>query len=172
MSTTDSPRWLDPEQMRSWLRLQAVIGLLPGLLDQQLRRDAGLTHFEYLTLAMLSEAPGRELRMSALAQRTNATLPRLSHVVRRLEERGLVARSTAPDDKRATVARLTAAGWEKVVASAPGHARTVLETVYDDLDATEVGTLNTVLDKMLAHIDPHDTFGIGPATGPRAARRP
>ena len=39
---------------------------------------------------MLSEAPERTRRMSWLAQQTNATLPRLSKVVRRLEDKGLV----------------------------------------------------------------------------------
>jgi DNA-binding MarR family transcriptional regulator len=154
----DEPRWLDDEQMRSWLRLQAVITLLPGLLDQQLRRDADLTHFEYLVLAMLSEARDRELQMSALARLTSSTLPRLSHVAKRLEDRGLIARFAAPDDRRATVARLTDAGWDKLVASAPGHARTVLETVYDDLDDDDVQALSRVLAKVLVHVDPSDTF--------------
>lgn len=155
------PRWLDAEQMRTWLRLQAVIELLPATLDQQLRHDADLTHFEYMVLAMLSEAPGRDLRMTELARLTSATLPRLSHVARRLEARGYVERCTAADDRRATIAHLTDAGWRKVVASAPGHARTVLEDVFDDLDADEVRTLAGALDKVLAHIDPHDRFRLG-----------
>ena len=79
-------RWLDADERAAWLRLVAVVELLPGVLDAQLRRDAGLTHFEYFVLAMLSEAPERTLRMTALAHRTNATLPRLSHVVQRLED--------------------------------------------------------------------------------------
>ena len=84
------PRWLTDEELTAWLRLIALAELLPSRLDAQLRRDSALTHFEYQVLAMLSEAPERTLRMSWLARRTNATLPRLSHVVRRLEERGLV----------------------------------------------------------------------------------
>ncbi|MFI2103862.1 MarR family winged helix-turn-helix transcriptional regulator [Isoptericola sp. NPDC019693] len=153
------PRWLDAEQMRTWLRLQAVIELLPAALDQQLRRDADLTHFEYIVLAMLSEAPGRDLRMTELARLTSATLPRLSHVARRLEARGFVERCTAPDDRRATIAHLTDEGWRKVVATAPGHVRTVLENVFDDLDPAELRTLTGALDKVLTHIDPHDQFG-------------
>ncbi|GAA4735554.1 MarR family winged helix-turn-helix transcriptional regulator [Isoptericola chiayiensis] len=160
MDDDASPRWLDDEQMRSWLRLQAVIGLLPALLDQQLRHDADLTHFEYLTLAMLSQADDRSLRMSDLARRTNATLPRLSHVARRLEDRGFLRRGPAPDDGRVTVATLTEAGWHKVVASAPGHARTVLENVYDDLDRDDLHAFTRVLDTVLAHVDPHDSFGL------------
>ena len=113
-------RWLTDDERAAWVRLVAVVELLPGVLDTQLRRDADLTHFEYFVLAMLSEAPERTLRMTSLAQRTNATLPRLSHVVRRLEDRGLVERFPCPQDGRATNARLTDAGWEKVVASRAG----------------------------------------------------
>ena len=74
--TMDTP-WLDEDERATWLRLIAVVELLPGVLDAQLRADSGLTHFEYFVLAMLSEAPGATLRMTALAQRTNATLHRL-----------------------------------------------------------------------------------------------
>ena len=100
-------RWLDEQEMAAWVRLAAVLELLPGVLDSQLRRDAELTHFDYFVLAMLSEAPQRTLRMTALALQTNATLPRLSHVVRRLEDRDLVERFPCPQDARATNVRLT-----------------------------------------------------------------
>ena len=84
---------------------------------------AGLTHFEYFVLAMLSEAPERTLRMTALAQRTNATLPRLSHVVRRLEDRGLVRRFPCPEDGRATNARLTEAAGPRSRPRLPDTSR-------------------------------------------------
>jgi DNA-binding MarR family transcriptional regulator len=83
---------LDDEERAAWLGLIAVVELLPGALDSQLRRDAGITHYDYFVLAMPSEASDRTLRMTVLAQMTNATLPRLSHVVSRLEDRGLVER--------------------------------------------------------------------------------
>ena len=75
-------RWLDDDEQKAFLGLVAVAELLPGALDAQLRRDSGLTHFEYLVLAMLSESPERTLRMTSLAQRTNATLTRLSRTTR------------------------------------------------------------------------------------------
>src|SRR3954453_17231632 len=84
------PKWLSPDEREAWLGLAAVLELLPGVLDAQLRRDADLTQFEYYVLAMLSEASERTMRMTELAATTNATLPRLSHVVRRLADRGLV----------------------------------------------------------------------------------
>src|SRR3954453_18090230 len=113
--------WLTKDELAAWVRMAAVLELLPGTLDSQLRRDADVTNFEYYVLAMLSEAPERTLRMTALAAQTNATLPRLSHVVRRLEDRGLVERFPCPQDGRATNARLTPEGWRKVQESAPGH---------------------------------------------------
>ena len=91
-------QWLTGTELAAWMKLQAVVELLPGVLETQLRADCDLTHFEYLVIAMLSEAPDHTLRMSNLARRTNATLPRLSHVVKRLEDRGLVARTACAKD--------------------------------------------------------------------------
>ncbi|MPZ60474.1 MAG: MarR family transcriptional regulator [Propionibacteriales bacterium] len=153
----DTP-WLDEEQLAAWVRLVAIVELLPGVLDSQLRRDAGLTHFEYYALAMLSEAPQRTLRMTSLGMQTNASLPRLSHVVRRLEERGLVERFPCPDDARATNARLTEAGWAKVREAAPGHVSTVRQNVVDALTASQVAQLTAIGDAILEKLDPHGTM--------------
>jgi len=148
-------QWLDDEQLDAWVKLVAVVELLPGVLDSQLRRDAGLTHFEYFVLAMLSEADERTLRMTALAQRTNATLPRLSHVVRRLEDRDLVERFPCPDDGRATNARLTAAGMAEVVAAAPGHVENVRHYVVDALNPAQLAQLGGIADALLRRLDPN-----------------
>ena len=150
-------RWLSDEELAAWIRLVGVVELLPGTLDAQLRRDADLTHYEYYVLAMLSEAPDRTLRMTALADRTNATLPRLSHVVRRLEERGLVERSACPQDGRATNARLTDSGWRKLRDTAPGHVATVREHVIDALTPEQVGQLSEIADALLQRLDPDGT---------------
>lgn len=148
------PSWLDDEEMAAWRRLIAIVELLPGVLDTQLRRDAQLSHFEYLVLAMLSEAPERTLRMTALAQLTSATLARLSHVVRRLEDRGLVTRFPCPDDARATNARLTEEGWAVVEEAAPGHVANVRERVLDGLTPAQLRSLVGAADAILARLDP------------------
>lgn len=147
-------RWLTDDERRAWVRLVAVVELLPGVIEAQLRRDADLSHYEYFVLALLSEAPGRTLQMSALAAGTNATLPRLSHVVRRLEGRGLVERTPCPDDRRATNARLTDAGWETVVATAPGHVAHVRDRVIDALTPAQVAQLAEIAGAVLDRIDP------------------
>ena len=149
----DTP-WLDRRQLRAWIRLVGLLELLPGVLDAQLRRDAGVTHFEYYVLAMLSDAPARTLRMTELARHTNATLPRLSHVVSRLENRGLVERFPSPEDGRATNARLTQAGWAEVQAAAPGHAANVRHHVIDALSDEQIDQLAAIGDAILARLDP------------------
>ncbi len=142
----------------AWVRLAAVLELLPGVLDSQLRRDADLTNFEYYVLAMLSEAPDATLRMTSLAAQTNATLPRLSHVVRRLEDRGLVERFPCPEDGRATNARLTTLGWRKVQDSAPGHVSNVRKHVIDALTPEQIGQLTRITDAVLERLDPTGTM--------------
>jgi len=147
-------RWLDPQERAAWVRLVAVSELLPGVLDAQLRRDADLSHFDYFVLAMLSESPEHTLRMTSLAQRTNATLTRLSHAVRRLEERGLVERFPCPEDGRATNARLTTNGWDAVVEAAPGHVDNVRRHVIDALTAEQIDQLRAIGDALLPRLDP------------------
>ncbi len=150
--------WLSRSELAAWIRLAAVLELLPGVLDGQLGRDADLMHFEYFVLAMLSEAPDRTLRMTELARQTNATLPRLSHVVRRLEERGLVERFPCPENRRATNARLTGEGWAKVTQAAPGHVRNVRHYVIDALSAEQVTQLAAIADAVLERLDPSGTM--------------
>ena len=150
------PRWLSPAEREAWLGLIGVVELLPGALDAQLQRDAGVSHFEYMVLAMLSEAPERTLRMTALAAQTHSTLPRLSHVVTRLVNRGFVERIPCPQDKRATNAHLTDAGWQHIQASAPGHVAAARELVIDSLSAAQIKQLREISASILARLDHTD----------------
>jgi DNA-binding MarR family transcriptional regulator len=147
-------KWLARDELAAWVRLTAVLELLPGVLDSQLRRDADVTAFEYYVLAMLSEAPELTLRMTALAAQTNSTLPRLSHVVRRLEDRGLVERFPCPEDGRATNARLTRAGSQKVIEAAPGHVSNVRQHVIDALTADQIHQVTVISNALLERLDP------------------
>lgn len=146
--------WLDDDELATWVRLIAVVELLPGVLDGQLREDSELMHFEYYTLAMLSEAPDKMLKMTELAAQTNATLPRLSHVVRRLEERGLVQRSPSAEDRRATVAQLTEKGWLTVQQASRGHVHTVRSRVLDALTPEQIRQLREIAAAILPRLDP------------------
>jgi DNA-binding MarR family transcriptional regulator len=147
-------RWLEQDELATWMSLAALMFKLPGVLDYQLQRDSGLTHFEYLVLAGLSESPGRSRRMSDLAGFANGSLSRLSHVVKRLEQRGFVERRPAEDDRRITVATITDSGYEFLVAAAPGHVATVREYVVDVLSPEQLAQLKDIADTILAKVDP------------------
>lgn len=146
--------WLSRPELAAWVRLASILEVLPSVLDAQLRRDSDLTHFDYYVLAMLSEADHRTLRMSTLASVTNATLPRLSHVVRRLEDRGLVERFPCPEDARATNARLSEDGWRHVQTAAPGHVAAVRHYVIDALTPEQISQLTDIADAILQRLDP------------------
>ncbi len=138
------PRWLGEEELEAWMALVGMVTRLPVELDRQLRRDAGLTHFEYVVMAGLSEAPERTLRMSVLAQFAEGQLPRLSQVAARLERRGWLTRRPDPADGRYTLATLTDAGMAKVVDTAPGHVARARELVFDHLSKAQVRQLRDI----------------------------
>ncbi len=150
----EEPRWLTDEEQRVWRAYIEAATLLEDHMDRQLQRDAGMPHVYYGLLVKLAESPDRRLRMTELARQTNATLPRLSHVVSRLEARGLVERFPCPEDRRATNARLTTAGWAKVQEAAPGHVTTVRHHVIDALTDEQVDQLAGIGDAILARLDP------------------
>jgi DNA-binding MarR family transcriptional regulator len=156
VGSPEEPRWLDAEERQTWLALASLLIRLPAALDAQLQRDAGISHFEYAVLAALSESPERTLRMSQLALLAEGSLPRLSQVVGRLEKRGWVRRNPDPTDGRYTLAVLTEAGWDKVVATAPGHVETVRSLVFDPLSRAQQRQLRDIGRRVMKAIDPDD----------------
>jgi DNA-binding MarR family transcriptional regulator len=149
-------RWLDDDERRAWLALAGVMLKLAPALDSQLQRESELTHFDYLCLAMLSEAEGRTLWMSRLAVHVNASLSRLSHVVKKLEARGWVERTPCPDSRRVTLVRLTEPGWQVLAAAAPGHVETVRSLVFEGLSAADVAGLERIAGHIVARIEQAD----------------
>ncbi|SNT49279.1 DNA-binding transcriptional regulator, MarR family [Asanoa hainanensis] len=140
----DEPQWLTDSERDAWLALAKLIFNLPAALDAQLLRDSELTLFDYFVLSNLSMAPGRALRLSELAARNGSSLSRQSNVVKRLEQRNLLRREPDPASPRYTRAVLTDAGWDVVVAAAPGHVAAVRRLVIDGLTAQQVEVLRDV----------------------------
>ena len=154
MSASDESRWLDEDERRMWMRLVGITILLPGAVEAQLKRDAGLSFFEYHVLAMLSEAEGRTRLMSDLARWSNSSLSRLSHVVTRLEKQGWVRREVCESDRRATNAVLTDEGFAHLRATAPGHVEEVRRLVFEGLEPEQVRAMDAALGSVLERVDP------------------
>jgi DNA-binding MarR family transcriptional regulator len=161
-------RWLSDDEQRSWRKLAGVLTLLPAALDAQLQRDAGLTHFAYWVMAMLSETPGRALQMTELAAASRSSLSRLSHTVARLEANGWIRRERSPDDARATVAVLTDDGYGKVVETAPGHVQAVRELVFDVLSPAQVDQLAGICAALLDGLAAEDAASVRSAGGTKS----
>ena len=145
-------KWLTAAEVDSWLSVVRMMTWLPWSMDQQLQRDSNLGLVEYQVLAMLSESPARKMRMSALAEVTNASLSRLSHLVKRLEERGLVRREPDPADGRFTNAVLTDEGFRVLAAAAPGHVAHVRSLVIDVLSPEQLRRLGLAADRIMSRI--------------------
>jgi DNA-binding MarR family transcriptional regulator len=122
-------------------------------LECQLERDSDLSFIEYHALARLSEEADHRLRMSELAAVTNASLSRLSHLVKRLEGWGYVRREPDPTDGRFTIAVLTDAGRSKLEASAPTHVAAVRQLVIDEFSAAELAQLRTMCERITARVE-------------------
>jgi DNA-binding MarR family transcriptional regulator len=145
-------RWLTTDQLAAWRAFMHMAQQLPTALECRLQRDSRLSFLEYYVLAILSEQPAHRMRMSALASQANAELSRLSHLVSRLEKRGILRRAPDPDDGRYTHVVLTDAGHEYLVAAAPGHVAWVRELFVEALDPEELRVLRRCAEKVVARI--------------------
>jgi DNA-binding MarR family transcriptional regulator len=149
----DRAQWLCSEELDSWLSIVRLMTWLPWSIDQQLRRDSDLAMIEYQVLAMLSESPERTMRMSTLAELTNASLSRLSHLVKRLESRELVYREPDPTDGRFTNAILTDEGLQTLIEAAPAHVAYVRSIFSDVLTREQQRLLARAAERIMARID-------------------
>jgi DNA-binding MarR family transcriptional regulator len=146
---------MDDVESNAWLRLVTILELLPTSLDAQLQQDSAMTHYEFVVLSLLRFAPDATLQSKELAARTNATLPRLSHVVSRMVDRGWVERLPSPGDRRATNVRLADDGRRAVVRATSGHIAHARRLVIDRLDRDELVALAAIGRKIADVLDPN-----------------
>ena len=154
MDSPGEPRWLDAEEMEAWLALVSVLHTLLQALDAGMQGAAGMTLYDYLVLAALSDVPDRTLRLSDLAMVTNGSLPRLSQVVTKLERREWITRRPDPNDGRITLAVLTRSGMKTLEQAAPAHVERVRQLVFDQLTKAQVRQLRDISRRIRESIGP------------------
>jgi DNA-binding MarR family transcriptional regulator len=144
------PIWLSQDEERIWRGWITLNAELMAALQRQTQADAGLSMPDYEVLVHLTDDAAGRLRVSALAGLLQWERSRVSHHVTRMERRGLVEREECADDGRGAFVTVTPMGRAAIEQAAPGHVRAVRRMVFDGLDADEVRSLETVIDKLLA----------------------
>lgn len=93
----------------------------------------GLSENELEILLRLGRSPSGRLRMSDLAAQTGLTSSGVTRVIDRLEQSGLVGRTSCESDRRGTWAGITQQGLDRVTAAAVDH--------IDDIERWYTGLL-------------------------------
>lgn len=141
-----------------WHAFLAMRHGLDAAMERQFA-EAGLSSADYALVVPLSQAPGGVLRARELGRAVGWDRSRLSHQLRRMEERGFIRRFECPTDARGTMVTLTEAGRQAVEGAAPGHVETVRRYFIDLLSPAETETLTTVFDRVRDATDHLDSAG-------------
>jgi DNA-binding MarR family transcriptional regulator len=144
-------RWLDDREQEAWRAFLRMHAQLAARLNREL--PAGLTLAEFEVLVALSDVPAERLRAYELGAALQWEKSRVSHQVRRMEHRGLVAREECPEDGRGAFVVLTAAGRRALEDAAPAHVATVRRLFLDVLSAEQVDALGEVSAAVLRRLD-------------------
>ena len=143
--TTAAPaRWLSAAEQEVWRAYLRGSRLLEAALDRDLQSH-GVQLTEYEIISMLSEAPNRRLRMSALADQVVQSRSRLTHTAARLEKRGWVRRESCLEDRRGVELVLTDAGWEAVQEMARVHVESVRRNIVDTMSPAQFAALGEAM---------------------------
>lgn len=147
-------RWLDDLEMSAWRGLNETCSRLLERLEAELKAESGLTFADYEVLVNLSESPDLRLRMSDLAEQIVHSRSRLTARIDRMQERGLVERHPADDDRRVTYAVITDQGMKSLAAAAPGHLASVREHLVSKLDRDDIAALARIMPKISGPLRP------------------
>jgi len=150
MATTG---WLDGSEATLWQAYRDLGRELQRAFDRQLAADASVSGGEYALLVPLSEAPDGVVRMRDLGLAVGWERTRLSHMVSRMEKRGLLLREDCVDDARGFMVRLTPEGRTAIEAAAPGHVATVRRYFFDSLSERERAMMTRVFTRLVERLD-------------------
>lgn len=145
-------RWLADDEQQVWRLWLRAHGELNAALARQMQVDHAMSMADFEVLVHLSEAPDGRLRATALADSMLWERSRLSHQVRRMEARGLLARSECTDDGRGSWVSITDAGRDALAAVAPGHVETVREHFVDLLTADDLDALRRITERIVGSL--------------------
>jgi len=142
-----APKWLTPSEMVAWRTYIIASRQLLAALDADLK-EHDLTLPDYEILALLSDAPDRQMRMSELAKIALLSRSRLSHRMKVMEKAGWLKREPCPVDKRGYFAVMTPKGWKAIVAAAPDHVESVRARFVDHLTRADQQVIAQIFERI------------------------
>jgi DNA-binding MarR family transcriptional regulator len=142
-----APKWLTPNEMVAWRRYIIASRQLLAALDADLK-EHDLTLPDYEILALLSDAPDRQMRMSELAKIALLSRSRLSHRMKVMEKAGWLKREPCPVDKRGYFAVMTPKGWKAIAAAAPDHVESVRARFIDHLSKADQEAIAQIFERI------------------------
>jgi DNA-binding MarR family transcriptional regulator len=151
-STTARTRRLTAEQLATWRAFIETAEQLRSMLGARLQSESGLSSGDYTVLLALSEASGRRMRSSALAEQVGWERSRLSHHLGRMERRGLVVREECATDSRGAEVVATAAGIGAFRRASVPHLRAVRELFIDALTPDQLSSVQDFAAALQAHL--------------------
>ncbi|MDT9689797.1 MarR family transcriptional regulator [Streptomyces sp. P9(2023)] len=151
METETATPWLTDAEQCAWRTYLDVNRMLTYQLEKDLQ-PFGLTMNDYEILVNLSESAERRLRMSDLATATLQSKSRLSHQITRMENAGLVTRTSCESDRRGLYAVLTEQGMDTMRKVAPHHVESVRKHFIDQLTPEALGDLHESLKPVAAEL--------------------
>jgi DNA-binding MarR family transcriptional regulator len=158
----------DP-RLDTWRDFLHVHARLLRRMDEELQANHGLSMAEYDALLQLATAPGRRLRMSALADRVLLSRSGITRLVDRLVASGMAERSACSSDARGAEAVLTPAGLERLRAASRTHLDGVDSWFLGVIDEADRVAMQRALDNVAEHLDSHGAPAIGvPVTAGQA----
>jgi DNA-binding MarR family transcriptional regulator len=121
---------------------------LRRLFSRQLDEAGANTQQSFDILIRLARSEGTELRMSELATQASLTPSGLTRAVDRLQDQGLVARRTCPDDRRGSFAQLTPAGRQLMADAIPVHVAQIDRVLNEVFSPAEEAQFSAMLRKL------------------------
>lgn len=140
---TETP-WLNEQEQCMWRGFQGMWRNLHRAVERDLLERAALSAADFSILVPLSEAPEQRLRARDLCRLLGWDRSRLSHQIRRMEQRELLSRGQCHTDARGTVIELSDHGWTTLQRAAPGHVTAVRANFFDVLSAADVAALDDI----------------------------
>ena len=148
----------------AWGGLVSTHGRLFKQLEDNLRRNAGISHAEYEVLLRLSLVRTEGMRIQALAARSVLTHSGTSRLVDRLEAAGYVEKTDAKEDGRGAYVVITPRGEEHFKDTARHHVALVRELFLSHFSPEELDLMASFWTRVRSEADPDEASSATPRT--------